>query len=175
MGGVLLTAATQVSTLLPKAPVLCRKRQDELERTWWEEEAELSAGPAEQGKGGPLQRPGSGGRGGPHELAGELLGRCACMGRELVGRSSASGPGSSWGKIVVSTSPEDFINLGIRETLGEGGGGGLKAVLGTGTGGRSAMVPMCSRQPCPSAGVCGMRQVFRHYWKTHELAQRELP
>lgn len=32
--------------------MLCRKRQDELERKWWEEEAELSAGPAEQGKGG---------------------------------------------------------------------------------------------------------------------------
>ena len=29
-----------------------RDRLDELERAWWEEEAELSAGPAEQGQGG---------------------------------------------------------------------------------------------------------------------------
>ena len=30
----------------------CRERQDQLERAWWEEKAELSAGPAEQGGGG---------------------------------------------------------------------------------------------------------------------------
>ena len=30
----------------------CRERQDQLERAWWEEKAELSAGPAEQGEGG---------------------------------------------------------------------------------------------------------------------------
>ena len=30
----------------------CRERQDQLERAWWEEKAELSAGPAEQGAGG---------------------------------------------------------------------------------------------------------------------------
>lgn len=29
-----------------------RERQDQLERAWWEEKAELSAGPAEQGGGG---------------------------------------------------------------------------------------------------------------------------
>ena len=29
-----------------------RERQDQLERAWWEEKAELSAGPAEQGAGG---------------------------------------------------------------------------------------------------------------------------
>ncbi len=35
----------------------CRERLDQLERAWWEEEAELSTGPAEQGQGGTISDP----------------------------------------------------------------------------------------------------------------------
>jgi len=38
--------------LQDKKNLLCRERLDQLERAWWEEEAELSAGPTERGGGG---------------------------------------------------------------------------------------------------------------------------
>lgn len=44
-----MTHAWQLSEA---AAARCRERQDQLERAWWEEKAELSAGPAEQGGGG---------------------------------------------------------------------------------------------------------------------------
>lgn len=40
------------SVSIHDCPLGCRERLDQLERAWWEEEAALSTGPAEQGQGG---------------------------------------------------------------------------------------------------------------------------